>query len=373
MTVTFPIEDFFRLPLLILEWIFAFLSLEIGLILIIKYRRQESQLRTSQELGYASFFIGLSLMWIFTIFADFFSSAILTSPFYIWSQGSERNLLLSLSSISMMIGTSLFFLLIKKDKKSTIWRYVVPIFLVGLMLASLISSLINLEFVKLFSIVFWFGFFIFSTFYFIQFSRNIIKTENFLLELIKFLPPFVLLTAGFIQSTDYIVQAFGLELRLLGSTLQLISICFLFFIFLRMPPFSEYEWQDKIDELLIMNRAGICLYHTNFVDRIDTRSEVLMSGALLSINIVLEEITSATREGTSTIKKKGKTVNLFSTPLLTGVLISQEELNSIKYYLKEFIQKVEKIYYNVLQDWDGDVSIFSPVEGIVDEFFSSKS
>ncbi|NVM56422.1 MAG: hypothetical protein HWN66_22180 [Candidatus Helarchaeota archaeon] len=63
-------------------------------------------------------------------------------------------------------------------------------------------------------------------------------------------------------------------------------------------------------------------------------------------------------------------MNLFSSTLLTGVLISQEELNTINYYLKGFIQKFETVYRNILLNWDGDTGIFVPVEAIADEFFS---
>lgn len=118
-----------------------------------------------------------------------------------------------------------------------------------------------------------------------------------------------------------------------------------------------------------MNKGGICLYHRSFSGENKEYDELLMSGAISSINIMLKEATSARDSRTSIIKKKGKIVNIYTGDLVTGVIISKEELNSLNFYLKKFVTKIEYIFSTVLIHWNGDRDIFYPVEGIVNGIF----
>ncbi len=362
------IDDPLRLPLLTVEWIFAVVSLELGFIFLLKFAKQEKQLRTSQELGFMSFFFGLSLSWILLIMADYYLSESIVSPFFLWKQGSMHDLFLNLSSILLMFGMLFFTFSMEKHRIYLFKRYLFTICFISLTIVFLITFFINLEITKFLPYVIWPLFLFFLTTYFIDFFKSGMRKEAIMFEILKFIPAFILLAPGFFLS--FFLSHLPLEFRLGSSILQLIALGLISYFSIKLPAFAEFGWKETIEELLIMNRAGVCLFHKSFTDKANHLNEILVSGALLSVNIMLEELISAKRTGTSIIKRKEKTVNLFSSTYLTGVIISREQLNSTNYHLKEFIQKIEKIYQNILLDWDGDISIFYPVGAIADEFFS---
>ena len=133
------------------------------------------------------------------------------------------------------------------------------------------------------------------------------------------------------------------------------------------------DWQDKVEEILLLDKkSGLCAFYKSFINKDANITEVLMSGAITSVNIMLEELIPATDAKISVIEKKGKILNIFSSKFLTGVFISRDKLNSIIFYLKQFTEKVESLYQHVLVDWDGNIDIFYPVENIITELFSRK-
>ena len=94
-----------------------------------------------------------------------------------------------------------------------------------------------------------------------------------------------------------------------------------------------------------------------------------MCGAMQSVNIMLEELTSTKFTQTSIIEKKGKIVNTYSGKFLTGIFISNEKLDSINFYLKKLVEMLENIFQDILVDWDGIIEAFSPIKHIVADFF----
>ena len=101
----FPITGQLRLPLLIMEWIYIITGFEISLIFLVRYFKQEKNLRNLQDIGYFSVFFGFSLMWFFFIIGDYYSSDDIVSPFLFWNQGSERALFLNFGYFTMIIAT----------------------------------------------------------------------------------------------------------------------------------------------------------------------------------------------------------------------------------------------------------------------------
>ena len=84
---------------------------------------------------------------------------------------------------------------------------------------------------------------------------------------------------------------------------------------------------------------------------------------------MIRELTSAQKKGLSVIKKKDKIIHMFTGELSTGIIISSKDVDYINFYLKKFVQKVERIYKHVLNNHGGDINIFAPIENIVKEIF----
>ena len=119
-----------------------------------------------------------------------------------------------------------------------------------------------------------------------------------------------------------------------------------------------------------MNKQGACLFHKVLKGDNKIMDEHLVTGAIIAVKLMLEELTSTKDKGLYTIKKEGKIVNIYSSTLLTGIFYTKEELNSINYYIQKVVTKLESIYKNILIDWDGNLDVFSSIEFIVDELLS---
>lgn len=362
------LSDPFRLPILVLEWVFAIICLELGIIFLNRYRSQEPTFRTSRELSFASLFFGFAVMWFFFIVADFYLANTPELPFLIWNYGSFRDLFLNIGCLSLLICLILFNYLMERYEAYFSGKY---IFTASFIILSAIFSVvmfIDIKFPQILFPIVWPILFVVITFYFIKSFRG---AKNKWVRLIQFLPLFFMLFLGFNLSSELVVEIFGLNMRLIGSIIQVITIGFLSLFFIKFPQFAEFEWKSKIEELLVMNKGGVCIFHKTFGDKTSHLNEILVSGALLSVDIMLKELTETSTLGTSVIKKKDKTINIYATELLRGVLISTEELNSIKYWLVEFISKIEEIYRNILKKWDGNVEIFAPIDEIANKTFIS--
>ena len=70
------------------------------------------------------------------------------------------------------------------------------------------------------------------------------------------------------------------------------------------------------------------------------------------------------------IEKEGKVLITSQGKYITGVIIADQNLNSLHFLLKRLIEKVEFLYSNIVRDWDGTMEIFLPIENITQEIFS---
>ena len=117
---SFPIVDPMRQLLLLIEWTLALITLELGVIFILKYLKEKDRMKDLRYFGYASLFIGYSLIWYWFVLSDYYVSEQIISPFFIWSRGSERIVYLNLGYASLMIGALLFIYFMEKTHQNTL-------------------------------------------------------------------------------------------------------------------------------------------------------------------------------------------------------------------------------------------------------------
>ncbi|MHA1147981.1 MAG: hypothetical protein ACTSR8_07015 [Promethearchaeota archaeon] len=65
-------------------------------------------------------------------------------------------------------------------------------------------------------------------------------------------------------------------------------------------------------------------------------------------------------------------LTIFTSDLISAVIISTEDLDFIKNHLEKFVKKVEAVYREVLMNWESDITIFRPVETLIEKIFQSK-
>ncbi len=356
LLITYPIEGAHRFPQMIMEFIFMIACIELGIIFYIRYLKQDKSLRNLQDLGYGVLLFSFGLMVLWFLIADYFA------PDY-----SVRLVYLNLGYFSTMIGAFLFIFTMERYKKFLFMRYFFSIGFFIMISIFVIALFIDVESSRILSRMFWPLFLFFLFIYLIDFSKRVQNREKIIVGLLKFLPGFALLVIGFAFTTDVLEEVIGVNLRFYGALMELIAIFLLSFFFITLPPFSEFEWEQKMEHILVMDFGGICLYDEALNNDSDLIDQNLVAGAISSINILLEELTSD--KGVVVINKKGKSIILYPGKQVYGVMFCTEEMNYIKVLLKKFIDKFEAVYGKILEKWDGEVTIFQSTKTIVNEIF----
>lgn len=365
----FPITGPLRFTSLIMEWIFTFFTFELALLFLIKYKKQTLQLKNSQDLGFFSLFFGFSLMRFFYLISGYYSSDNTISPFFIWSSGSFKNLFLNFGLISVFIGTLFFTFFMEKNKKFFFKEFFFTICFFIELLICVIIFLINVEIVNFRLIILLPFLFLFFAIYSKEFEKQVKNQESIMRMGLKLRIIFLLIIGGYVLSIDIITDIISIFFRIVGIASQLVAISLIFIFFRKIPPLFEFDWQDKIEDIYIMNKDGVCLYNKSYTDNTKYLSSHYISGVLSSVNIMLNELIPSKNNEISIIEKKGKIIISFSSDNITGVLISREDLQYFKYNLKKLILKLEEVYKSVLINWNGDLTIFSPIENIIESIF----
>ncbi|MFX1502174.1 MAG: hypothetical protein ACFFDH_14515, partial [Promethearchaeota archaeon] len=229
---------------------------------------------------------------------------------------------------------------------------------------------IDLLFIHSLSVVSWPLFTFLFMLYVKDLGRKSAKQEILSKSFLKGTIIILLILIGYVFSMDLILQVFGLIIRFVGIILQLIAIALIFIFFRKIPPFFEFDWQDKIEDIYILNNTGICLFAYSFLSKTKILENQFVSGTLASMNIMLNELIKSKSADISVIRKFEKTLVLFSGNFITGVLICKEELKFFIHNLRKLILKIEEIYSSILIKWDGDLTIFHPIKNIIDEIFA---
>lgn len=366
--LTFPISGNLRLPLLMMEFVLVIALLEVSIIFLIRFLKQEKGLRNLQELGYFFLLAGFGLTWFIYLFSDFYTPDELISPFFFWNIGSFRYLFLNLGYFSISIFSILFLRCVEKYKIFLFKRYLFTFLFSIYAILFFILFIIDIRITQNLTYFFWSIFIFFFLVYLIDFAKRVQGKQNLYIGLLKYLSGIGLTLIGFLFSTDLMINVFGLAGRLLGDILQLSGLLLLSIFFLTLPPFSEFDWMNKLEAIFLMNSSGICLYYKIFQEKKEFMDQNLISAAFSGINVMIDQITQS-RTGISVVKKKDENIVMYSGNLITGVLYTSEELNYTKVLLKEFITKFETIFERLVKEFSGDITVFESTEVLVNDIF----
>jgi len=339
-----------------MEWLFMVACLEFAIIFFIRYIRQDKELRNLQDLGYGILMLGFGVMVLSFITGDYFA---LDYP--------TRLIFLIIGYYSTMISALLFILCMEKYKKYLITRYFFSLCFMASTIIFTIGLIIDVNSSRTLSVLPWPLFLVFFIIYLVDFCKRVQNKEKVIIGLLKFTPGFGLLIVGFALTTDTFERILGMSFRFFGVGLELIAIILLFAFFISLPPFSEFEWEEKMEQVFIMDKGGVCLFNESFEEEATLMDDALVAGAITSVNLLLQELTSD--KGIVVINKKGTTIVIFPGKRTYGVIFCTEELNYIKVLLKKFVERFEALYDNVLINWDGNVDVFEPARTIVTEIF----
>ena len=354
----YPITGSLRDTLFLFECIIAFVFLEFALIFYIRIKSKSKELKVFKEKAYFWVFFGYSLRWIITIIADY------------QIHDSYLRILMTNTSYIILIIFTLFFIYIIEKYKIFIKKFLfTKIF--SIMIVTYIGILFfSLEYGTSFSHLFWPIFIIFFVFYFKSIYSDLYKKgliANFKSKFFEFCLGFFLIVIGYQLTLTSMLRIFGLVGRLFGDIMQLVGITLIFIFYLSIPSFSEFDWQKKLRSVLVIHNSGLFIYEKIFDEHNDNNSKYIVSGRITIVKMLFDKLTK--QKEALIINQGEKVIIMQPGRFIYGAIVCDEKLKSLQILLKNFIEKIESIYYNILKDWNGDMHILRPIDEIAKEIF----
>ncbi len=356
----YPLTGTLREPLLIVEWIMVFLFSELAFLLYMRVKNKKMKLSNFMEKASILFLLAYSSMFVFYIFGDYYMETHL-SRLIVYNIGYLLRMILGLIFIYKIEKYQIF---IGKLLISKIFVIFTLLSVVVLFTAIEVSQSASL-------VLFWIPLLSIFLIYVIKLLKKTSENQeirNYRVKIYFSMLGAIFIGIGFGITSDPIVILFGLFPRLVGDIFQIIGIIILSIFIISLPSLSEQNWKDKIDKLFLMRASGICVYYKFFKEPTNKRGDQIISGAINTIKMMLKEISQD--DGEMVIEKEGKVLITYQGKYITGVIIADQNLSSLNFLLKRFIEKVEFIYSNIIRDWDGAMEIFLPIENITREIFS---
>lgn len=353
--IEYPITSPLRRHLLVMEWSFIFLSFELAFIFLIKYKESLKNTKNSEELSYSILFFTYGLQWFWFIMSDFYA------------QSSEmRTIFLIIGYFTLMIGAFIFIVVIEKHN-IFFKKYLFSLLFLITFAIFIVFTIIDIKYAQNLSYLTTFIFVPFFISYIMKLAKKSSLKGGGIVNFIKLISGFVSLGIGYMLTTDVVAQNFGLESRLWGDIIQIISLFIIYFLYTSLPPLSEYDWYDKIKSVFLVKNSGLCFYSKNFQEEEKNLEQSLKIAGLTGIEMILESLTYD--RGLSVIKKQNYSIIIYPSTHIIGIIFCTQELSSLKELLKSFVSRIEAVYASVLSEWKGNLKIFEPIDLICEEVF----
>ena len=366
--LSFPITGAFRTPMLFMEWIFVVLAFNVCFIFILKYKRQDRDEKQKQELGFASLFAGFGSIVLFFIVGDYFATETEISPFLWWPVGTTRDLVTNIGYIFGVLCILAFMIIMEGYRRYVMNRRWFSIVYASLFIPYFVIFTLDMQLSRELSPIFVVLFGLFMLIFLVDLGRNVEKRKGGVATPIL-LTTFFTAFAGFFFTFDIAGELFGQEIRILGASLLVAAFVAFFLVFIQLPSLASLDWKKLIDFVLIFDKGGMCMLQRAYIEHGNKVDENLVSGALSTVGSILEEMTR-TERGLSAIKKRGKVVTMYSSELVTGTIVGNDENEFLARKLKNFIQTFESIYRNDIITWKGESGSFDQIKSWMDATFS---
>ncbi|MHA2251345.1 MAG: MFS transporter [Candidatus Kariarchaeaceae archaeon] len=138
-----------------------------------------------------------------------------------------------------------------------------------------------------------------------------------------------------------------------------------------LPDKKELEWKNSIQYLLVLTDDGIVLYSQEMYKdspRKEGPDEVLIGGAMIAISSITKEIVNR-ESALKVIRQEDYCILLEEVENITVVVISLNELQTIRTKMKEFLSEFMEFFSETLETWKGDVNMFLPTKKLVERSF----
>jgi hypothetical protein len=180
----------------------------------------------------------------------------------------------------------------------------------------------------------------------------------------------ILILTGLILIPDFWLPLLGVGPSIVAELFVIVGLNLLLETFERIPRPEEFDWTTKIRALLVIYSNGIHLFSRFWREGQVIEEPDLISGALVAVKAVLEEMVGP--EKMQTVTLEDQTLLFEYRERFSCVIFAEEPLKSLRVRLRQFADEFSNLFSPVLEDWRGLNEIFVPAETIADTIFLPK-
>ncbi len=348
---------------LILTTVLATLLIQMGVYFFIKWRKYDAKLRLKDQV------INLSMSFFF-MFWGF--SNIVSLPFDL-GRVEARFFVLKVDLLFFIVGAfSLIYTIMKileiQHKK----------FYLTILIASIIFVLVSqspINYIWYYSIL--------SSIIFVVIIYFIYKTNKIVQGITKkrLIPisiGFLIFSTSYIRKNLYPIITETLHIcplndlftLNLGKSIDILGMLLISLGFYTLD-FAELKWKNAINNLLIINNGGICLYHYKFTESIENDFDrQLAAGAIMGVQSILGEILDKQKtEHLEVIDYKGKKILFSKGNYVNAVLIADQDLDILHDKLKILINDIELQFKIYLEKNLTQLNLYYPIKYFIEDIF----
>nr|MDO8086124.1 hypothetical protein [Candidatus Sigynarchaeum springense]MDO8119662.1 hypothetical protein [Candidatus Sigynarchaeota archaeon] len=353
-----------RVPMLLIEVSMAFFGAHLAFKFFKNYLTLQDTSRGSKmHAAWGWLFTGYATTIIIYIIADFYAMAL-----------QIRFDLLEYGYVAMATG-ALFYIyniesvgVIKTRHVFTIIFGVLYFILLALLVMSVFLHLIEGTVVQFFAISFMIPVILFFFIYSARINQLIKgKMKVYSAAMVIGLLIFML---GWMGATDFAMRNLGgLWIRLIADILQCVGLSTLGLFFSLLPSWREIEWRAALKSLFVIYRGGSCVYQHDFTGgEALADANTIMGGVVEMVKSVLDQVLLP--GSMKVFDFKDKKMLMEQGKFATIAVIADSVSDSLCYMIHDFTSRFEVYFGNILQDWNGDTTVFEPTRILIKWLFN---
>jgi hypothetical protein len=213
-----------------------------------------------------------------------------------------------------------------------------------------------------------------SGFYFSKYCFKLIESSRYIKPVMKKIYFLIFSSAIFtfciLLSLDSFRLLFSIDVFFYQAVIGIIALHFYQYNLNNLPDYREFLWKDKLNAVYIVNNGGILLFGRSYKNDIDFNQEFLIGGGLYSIQTIIQTITS-----NANLKKVELADRVLIFEIYNNIIacaVTNEYNKSIQTQLHLFLKAFYEKFHVFINDWSGNMEVFSPAEKLCDQYLIPK-
>ncbi len=341
-------------------------ALQFSLIIFSQWRNQRVRHWKDIRLGWGTFLLMAAIHLIFFTIADFYTAGHVFQP--IPPTSMEREFWLKLGYFTLQIGLLILTLAVNRILANRVFYLISIVSLASVILSIVLSH----DMLRIIAFAVTAPAVVIELLAFTYFTIRTVK-GRMRRSVGMFFISFVFLIVGYMFESDYfVVDLIGPVSYTVGALVIAAGCIIMGTTLPEITDFDEFNWWLAVRELFMLTRDGVSLMSIDFSEgrasTLDTES-LLTSSGITGIRTVLKKIIGTEEE--VQIVDQGTIKMLFAYSKHTlGVLVVTKPLETLIEKLTSFVTRFEVLFAGVLEDFDGNISVFAPAQRLALAEFS---